>query len=148
MHFPSCCSLQPPSLTPVPLPQFAVGFSPFPSLLGMKGWIQHWELPRPGQASQTCCGGLAVTPSSHTCGDGDPSSCLPNPSPGLRDGSNSTCFSHCLYLHFIYPLSSVHNPQMPPRICLAPKCCPQPFQPLRVPSHPHPRQEICHLPLK
>lgn len=26
MHFPSCCSLQPPPLIPVPPPQFAAGF--------------------------------------------------------------------------------------------------------------------------
>lgn len=97
MHFPSCCSLQPPSLL-CPLPGLLGGFHPAHPQI--KGWIQHWI--QPGFPNLLWWSGSDTT-LPHLRG-WDPSSFVPNPFPVLQDGSNSTCFSHCLYLHFIYPL--------------------------------------------
>lgn len=115
-----------------------------------EGWIWHWEPPCPGQASQSCCGGLAVTPSSHSWIDGDPSSFLPDPFLVLQDGSNSTCFSHCPNLPVIYSLfchGQVLTPlttlKLPWPAVLSPTHPAPAYSP-----HPHPRQKICHLPLK
>lgn len=141
-----------PSVTPVPPPQFAAGFSPFPALLThrRRGGFGTGSTPSPGQASQSCCGGLAVTPSSHTWIDGDPSSFLPDPFLVLPDGSNSTCFSHCPNLPVIYSLfchGQVLTPlttlKLPWPTVLSPTHPAPAYSP-----HPHPRQKICHLPLK
>lgn len=127
----------PPSLLS-PLPSL-LGVSPFPSLLTPrdKGIYSALGAPQAWPGSPNLLWGSGcdtLLPPLQSWGS------LPNPFPVLLEGSNSTCFPHCLSLHFIHPFISplqvFPTLQITPKVCLAPECCPQPPQAFHVPSPP------------